>query len=80
MRIIGDIPHPDCKITIYAWNTKYLIKIEKNNIEQTFKIPEVELSSEAELYEIVKGEFLEDALARFKGMQESLKTALNRLD
>lgn len=80
MRVIGEIPHPDCKITIYAWNTKYLVKVEKGNLEQTFKIPETELTAEAELHEIIQGEFIQDALARFKGMGESLKIALNKLD
>lgn len=80
MRIIGEIPHPDCKITIYAWNSKYLVKLEKGNLEQTFKIPEIDLSAEAELHEIIKGEFVQDAMIRFKSMGESLKTAMNKLD
>jgi hypothetical protein len=28
MRIVGEIPHDVCKITLFSWNNRYLIKLE----------------------------------------------------
>ena len=37
MRIIGDIPHPRMKISIFRMNDKLSIKFEKDLIEQIIK-------------------------------------------
>lgn len=78
MRVVGEIPHPDCKITIFAWNNRYLIKLEQGLLEQTFKVNEYDVTSEAELYRIVDEAFLEEAMQRFADMSESLRQAMQR--
>ncbi|SHG68800.1 hypothetical protein SAMN04488109_1408 [Chryseolinea serpens] len=78
MRVVGEIPHPECKITIFAWNNRYLIKLEQGLLEQTFKVNEYDVTSEAELYRIVDKAFLEEAMQRFAGMGESLRQAMQR--
>lgn len=79
MRIIGEIPDPECKITLYHWNNRYLIKLERNHLEQTFKIDQFELSSEKELYALVSDRFLQKAMARFNEMEQSLAEGLQEL-
>lgn len=79
MRIIGEIPHPDCRITLFHWNNRYIIKLEKDYLEQTFKIDQFELSSEKDLSAIVNAEFIKEALARFQAMDQSLRKPLNNL-
>jgi hypothetical protein len=79
MRIIGEIPHPDCRITLFAWNNRYIIKLEKGYLEQTFKIDQFDLSSEKDLTAIVHEGFIREALARFDAMQESLRNTLDSL-
>ncbi|MEO5599961.1 MAG: hypothetical protein ABIR06_03445 [Cyclobacteriaceae bacterium] len=78
MRIVREIPHPDCKITIFSWNNRYLIKLEQGVLEQTFKIPEMDLTSEADLLSIIDAEFLHQASNRFQDMGRSLYDAINR--
>ncbi|AYB34526.1 hypothetical protein [Chryseolinea soli] len=78
MRVVGEIPHPECKITIFAWNNRYLIKLEQGLLEQTFKVNEYDVTSEAELYRIVDEAFLEEAMQRFASMSESLRQAMQR--
>lgn len=78
MRVVGEISHPECKITIFAWNNRYLIKLEQGLLEQTFKVNEYDVTSEAELYRIVDEAFLEEAMQRFAGMGESLRQAMQR--
>lgn len=79
MRIIGEIPHPDCRITLFAWNNRYIIKLEKGYLEQTFKIDQFDLSSEKDLNVIVNEGFIREAIIRFDAMQESLRNTLENL-
>jgi hypothetical protein len=79
MRIIGEIPHSQCKITLYQWNNRYLIKLEKGLLEQTFKVDQFELSSEKELLTLVDDAFLQQALDRFDNMEQSISGALQKL-
>ena len=79
MRIIGEIPHPACKITLFSWNSKYLVKLERGLIEQTFKIPEYEVSSDQDIQRLIAGDFLSQALQRFDEMEDSLMQAMEEL-
>ena len=68
MRVIGVIPHPACKITLFDWNQKFLVKLEQGPCEQTFKLSQLDLPDEASLRAHVTPEFIERALARFGEM------------
>jgi hypothetical protein len=75
MRVVGEIPHPECKITIFHWNNKYLVKLELGPFEQTFKINELDVTSEQDLRRIINEDFIAQALARFDDMSRSLEEA-----
>jgi hypothetical protein len=75
MRVVGEIPHPELKITIFHWNNRYLIKLEAGLFEQTFKIEEYDLSSEDEIKSIVNEEFIQQSIIRFNDMAKSLAQA-----
>jgi hypothetical protein len=79
MRVIGEIPHPDIKITIFHWNNRYLIKLEAGPFEQTFKIEEYDLTSEEEVKTVVNEAFIQQALARFDDMAKSLSQSTSHL-
>lgn len=79
MRIIGEIPHPDCRITLFHWNNRYIIKLEKGYLEQTFKIDQFDLSSENDLRILVSDEFIREAMIRFEAMDQSLRKPLQNL-
>lgn len=78
MRLVREISNPDFKITIFSWNNRYLIKLEQGPLEQTFKIPEMDLSAEDDLYAILDAEFLRQANGRFMEMAHSLHEARQR--
>ncbi|WKN45859.1 hypothetical protein [Tunicatimonas pelagia] len=80
MRIIGEIPHTQCKITIFHWNGKYLIKLERGWIEQTYKVPELEISGQEDIQKIVQSNFLTKALEQFEAMEANLFEAIENLD
>jgi len=79
MRIIGEIPHSQCKITLYNWNNRYLIKLEKNGLEQTFKVDQFELASDKDLQILVDELFIQKAMERFEDMERSMAEALQKL-
>lgn len=79
MRVVKEIQRPQCKITIFHWNGKYLIKLEKGLIEQTFKIPELDLTSETDLEFILNEEFMQKAEARFTEMMQALQKAMQEV-
>jgi hypothetical protein len=78
LRIIGEIPHPHIKITLFAWNNKYIIKLDHAGFEQTFKVPEFDLIDEDQLQKLIDQSFLEEAIKRFEEMEKSLFEALQR--
>lgn len=78
MRVVGEIPHNECKITVFAWNNRYLIKLEQGLLEQTFKVNEYDVAGEAELYKIVDETFIEAAVKRFADMNQSLRASMQR--
>ncbi len=79
MRVVKEIAHPECKITIFHWNNKYLIKLEAGPFEQTFKVNETDLSSEEDLYKIMNEDFISDAMARFADMSRSIADATDQI-
>lgn len=79
MRVVKEIQRPQCKITVFQWNGKYLIKLEKGLIEQTFKIPELDLSSEEDLELILNEEFMQRAEERFTEMMQALQKAMQNI-
>ena len=79
MRIIGEIPNSECKITLFSWNNRYLIKLEQGLFEQTYKIDQFELTGESDLQQIVNTQFIQEALIRFESMNQSLQNAIRTL-
>jgi hypothetical protein len=80
MRVVREISHPQCKITIYSWNNRYLIKIEEGLLEQTFKINQFDVAGDEDLTKIVDEEFIQLALKRFAEMARSLQEAVDRAE
>lgn len=83
MRQIADIPHPDAKITVFAWNGKLLVKLERGPFEQTYKVAELDLPPgppETIVHRLVDTAFVAEALARFAQMAASWHDALERLE
>ena len=79
MRVVGEIAHPELKITIYHWNNRYLIKLEAGLFEQTYKIQEYDVDSEEAVKKLVTDEFIRSAIDRFNQMAESLHESLDKL-
>ncbi|KAA3436290.1 hypothetical protein [Rufibacter hautae] len=81
MRVVADIPHPDIKITLLAWNGKYLLKLELGPFEQTYKVSEMEVTGgDDEVKTWLDEEFLQGSIELFLAMRKNLHEARRRHD
>ncbi|WOK05035.1 hypothetical protein [Imperialibacter roseus] len=77
MRVVAEIPHPKTKITIFSWNGRYLVKFEYGFLEQTYKVSEMDLTSENDINEIVSEAFVSKVMVRFLEMEKDFGQAIN---
>jgi hypothetical protein len=68
MRVIGELPNDFCKISLFQWNEKYLVKFELGLYEQTFKIDEYEVADVEELKSLISEDFIKKVMKRFDDM------------
>ncbi|MBY0244923.1 MAG: hypothetical protein K2Q03_05660 [Sphingobacteriaceae bacterium] len=80
MRIIAELPHPDCKISIFNMNQKYIVKFEQGTLEQSYKLSELDLSGGGvnDVFEILDDEFIKTVVDKFKSMRTDFNTAYKR--
>ena len=78
MRIVGEVPHPECKITLLRWNNRYIVKLEKGLLEQTYKIGQFDLTGDEELHQVVNDQFIQGALRQFDAMEALWAEAIQR--
>ncbi len=82
MRYLGDIPHTQFKIGLYAWNQKYIVKVETTLYEQIFKVSEMDfIGSEDDFKTIMADElFVGQLIDRFQVMHNDFQELLTRHD
>jgi hypothetical protein len=79
MRVVANIPHGACKITVFAWNGKYLIKFEQAMLEQTYKVNEFDIADENDIKKLLDEQFMKQILEHFQQMHRNLYDALERI-
>ncbi|MGM0479042.1 MAG: hypothetical protein ACQERC_07440 [Bacteroidota bacterium] len=70
MRVIDEIPHERFKIQIFNYNSKYIVKVELGQFEQSYKIGELDVMGLDDVKSMVDREFLKGCLQRFISMRE----------
>ena len=78
MRYIKEISHPAFRIGLYFWNNKYLIKIEAGLYEQTYKISEMDVSSDEEVIQLLDETFMQRVNERFGQMHTDFMDTIQR--
>lgn len=80
MRVVAELPHPACKITIFSMNQKYIVKFEQGALEQSYKVAELNLSGGGvnDVFEILDEAFIDTVIERFKAMHTNFNEAYNR--
>lgn len=79
MRIIAELPHPEFKISIFYMNQKFIVKIERGVLEQSYKIAEMDLTDGVNsVFELLDEEFLRTVAARFAEMGKDFNSSYHR--
>ena len=80
MRFVQDMPHSQFKIGLYAWNSKYIVKIEAGPYEQTYKISEMDMTNPDEVPTMLDEPFLATVAQRFQQMDADWQATGERND
>lgn len=78
MRFIQDIPHPQFRIGLYAWNGKFIVKIDAGPYEQTYKVSEMDISSAEAVSAMLDALFLNRVAQRFLEMDTDWQATTER--
>ncbi|WP_432710921.1 hypothetical protein [Pedobacter sp.] len=80
MRVIAELPHPSCKITLFNMNQKYIVKFELGSFEQSYKLSEMDLTGGGanEVFQLLDEEFIATVVDRFKLMRDDFSAAYIR--
>ncbi len=73
MRLINKIFFDEIIVSVFDFDLKYVIKFEKKDLEQTFKVDKLEFKTSEEVYEIINNELLDSIKNRFSDMSSDLK-------
>lgn len=73
MYFIGELngSSQDLKISLYKWNAKFFIKFETPDLEQVYKISEMD-ANEATVREMIDDVFIQKVVKRFHEMYEDI--------
>ena len=77
MRLVAQIPHPACRISILSWNGKFILKFEAGLLEQTFKVSESEAGEPAQFIASISPEFIKLVLENFNKMENAFHEILD---
>ena len=79
MRIIGQIPHPVCRMQVFQNDGKFSVKIETGQYEQTFKLREHrEIEGFAQIEQLIDKPFIDSVLRNFQVMNTAINDAFER--
>lgn len=80
MRIIGNIEHPNLKITVFKMDNRLSVKFENALYEQTYKLGADERFDSLEAVQgLVDTPFLQQVQMQFQQMHQNRMAALERL-
>ena len=73
MYFIGELSgsSPDLKISLYKWNAKFFVKFETPDLEQVYKISEMD-ANEAAVREMIDDIFIQKVIKRFHEMYQDI--------
>ena len=81
MRILAELPHPDCKISIFGMNQKFIIKFEQGTLEQSYKIAEADIIGGVNgVFELLDEIFIQEVIKQFANMRSSFLSAYDRYE
>ncbi len=77
MHFIKEIPHDSMRISLFEWNSKYILKFETPELEQSFKFSVMDFAEQKEIEELAtSSSFQNTIIQNFKNMYEAMSQSL----
>ena len=77
MRVVAQIPHPSCRISILSWNGKFILKFESGLLEQIFKVSEADAGALEHFVSCISPDFIKQVTDNFRKMEEAFEQVLD---
>ena len=78
MRYLQEIPNARFRMGLYAWNNKFIVKIENGPYEQTYKVSEMDVATPEETLVLLDEPFLARVAQRFQEMDADWQATQQR--
>ena len=78
MHFIKEIPHPNMRISLFEWNSKYILKFETPQLEQSYKFSVLDVGGQKEIEELAtSSSFQTFVINTFQQMYAEMGKQLN---
>lgn len=77
MHFIKEIPHDNLRISLFEWNSKYILKFETPHLEQSYKFSVLDFVSQNEIEELaISSSFNDFVIQTFQNMYAEMAKAV----
>jgi len=78
MHFIKEIPNDSMRISLFEWNSKYILKFETPHLEQSYKYSVMDFSSQKEIEELAaSSSFQQFVIETFQSMYDQKATQID---
>lgn len=78
MHFIKEIPHPNMRISLFEWNSKYILKFETPQLEQSYKFSVLDVGGQKEIEELAtSSSFQTFVITTFQQMYAEMAKQIN---
>lgn len=78
MHFIKEIPHPNMRISLFEWNSKYILKFETPQLEQSYKFSVLDVGGQKEIEELAtSSSFQTFVMTTFQQMYAEMGKQIN---
>jgi hypothetical protein len=78
MHFIKEIPHPNMRISLFEWNSKYILKFETPQLEQSYKFSVLDVGGQKEIEELAtSSSFQTFVITTFQQMYAEMEKQIN---
>ncbi|MHA8075573.1 hypothetical protein [Aquirufa sp. TARAVU-A1A] len=78
MHFIKEIPHPKMRISLFEWNSKYILKFETPQLEQSYKFSVLDVGGQKEIEELAtSSSFQTFVITTFQQMYAEMGKQIN---
>jgi hypothetical protein len=78
VHFIKEIPHENMRISLFEWNSKYILKFETPQLEQSYKFSVLDFSGQKEIEELASSSSFQNfIITTFQQMYAEMGKQIN---